>query len=95
MENEFFVGEVVELLTTAIFNFAQGQFEGHGVDATLGRVIIENVKARQADLAFNAVINSKLPTPKKPEPKEAKTGTVEDLQKDLENFYKVKKEEGE
>lgn len=92
MENEFLVGEVVELLTTVIFNFAQGQFEGHGVDASLGRVIIENVKARQTDLAFNEIVNSKLPTPKKPELKEAKTGTVEDLKKDLESFYKIKEE---
>lgn len=89
---EVTVGEQIELISTAIFNFAQGQFQAHGVPADLGKVILDGVRARQLDLAFNEAVNSKLPKPEHCEPV-CHTGTVDDLKAELEGFYS-KQEEG-
>lgn len=92
MENELTTGEQIELLTTLIFNFAEMQFQSAGLPASLGRVVLDGVRARHLDIAYNEAINSKVPRDK---PKtEEHISNAKDLVSDIQAFYNSKEVTG-
>lgn len=83
-KDQLTIGEKIELLSAAIFNFAYGQFEAHGIDPALGKAIFDSARNRVMDLAFNQSVSAKMTAAAVESDRE---GTIEELKMDFETLY--------